>query len=1126
MLVAAYRGVLLYGDSGVGKSSLVNAGLLPIVIEDGRACERLRVQPRAGEEIVLERIEATEEKSLLNSVLAPHDECAPRSVFSTKVFEQQVRAACEYHELLLVFDHFEDIIVLFEETNAEEVKRRFIRMLVGFLREESLPVKLLFVFREDYLGRIKELLAAYPNIIDWSLRLPPPKTGELQRIIRGPFERYPGHYTPEISSSLTQRLCVALTERFGVGNLSLSEVQTVCLRLWQSERPEWLLNTQGLQGILEEYLDEELDALTPEMRDAAIALLSQMVTSAGTRNVISAEDLVRGIPVEDGISPKLIKETLHQLDQKSRLVHCERRRELQLYEITSEFLVPWISDLRERLRRQRERRNEERRRRVLWRIAFGAGLIFALLAVLTVWALSQRSAVKQEAAVSHREAASVTSLALLSVAQKQLEHRPDISLLLALDAYQISPKGQARNLLVTALQEARNSGTIGLLHGPTTTLTSLAFSPNGELLASGANEGTVRLWNVKNHKQLAQISAGTLPVKTVAFSPDGHSLVAGDEDGTVSFWNSATQEQLSGPIHTHDHILNSIAFSPTGRTLATGGVEGLVRIWSFATHKELGAPIAVHAPVGSVAFSPNGQILASGDYRHTVQMWSIRTHRQLGNPLRTSLNTVTDVAFSPDGHILATLTTELFGQGRIQLWDVATRRQLDGSVGGDKEISGLAFSPNGQTLAGGGNGGTIIWSVTTGREIRQSLRSSTHITAVAFGPDGKILASGGDDHLINISSTEPVHQFEVLVSHRSGHAKAKLLALGSDGHTAVTVSENGQVSHWDVPRHAQRGTILDTSPAVAHCRVLSSDGRALASENNTGTIRLWNLANGQQLGKLLSSPTFPEEPGEVESDGGCGERLAFSPNGQRLAAITGQTSDGVQFWDVTTRSSVGRLYADGESFSEIAFSPDGGTLVSVSRGSGLSSNRVQLWSVMGRSRLGQGFTIDANVGRMVLSSDTDTLAFIDITREPEEVGKVLLWNIVTHKQLGQLPLEPGESIGSIGLSPDGRTFFSVSGDGGGSEELGGEVRLWDLATREPLGLQLTAGGQASQSVVFNQTGNALAFLDGGGAIRLWRGVLWHDLPELRNEVCGLVGEGLTRNEWTDYVPGIPYKMIC
>jgi WD40 repeat protein len=1124
--VTINRGVLLYGDSGVGKSSLVNAGLLPVSVADGTPCERLRIQPRTNEEIVLERIEASEE-TLLDSVLALHDE-NPQVVFSVENFEQKVRAACEHSELLLVFDHFEDVVVLFDEVDGEVARRRLIDMLVDFLRDESLRVKLLFVFREDYLGWINELLAACPDRFLGSLRLRTPKTGELEQIIRGPFEQYPGHYALEVAPSWTQQLLTMLAERFGVGDVILSEVQTVCLRLWQSEKPELLLDTRRLKGILEDYLNEELDALTSEMRDTAVALLSEMVTPANTRNVISGEDLIRRVSERHDFSPTLIKKTLEQLDQRSRLVHCERRRELRLYEITSEFLVPWISELREQLERQLERRRDQHRRRLLWRIAAGATLLSGLLAVLTVWALSQRSAARHGATVSHREAASVTSLALLSVAQEQLGHRPDVSLMLALDAYQISPRGEARNLLVTALQDARNSDTIGILHGDTTALASLAFSPNGELLASGADEGTIRLWDVKSHRQLAQVSAGTLPVKTVAFSPDGRSFAAGDENGTISLWDSARYEQLGGPIHSHDRVLNNIAFSPSGQMLATGGIEGLVRIWSVATRKELGAPIAVHAPVGSVAFSPDGRILASGDYDNTVRMWSVRTHRRLGNPLNTFHKIVTEVAFSPDGRTLATLTTELFGQGRIQLWDIATRKQLGGSIGGREEISGFAFSPDGQTLAGGGNGGTTLWSVATGREIRQSLRSPAHIATVAFSPDGKILASGGEDHLIKLSSVAPVQGLEVLGSPRAGRARAKLLAFGSDGRNLVTASENGQVSHWDASGHTQLGPTLDTYPAVAHCRVLSPDGRTLASEDKTGTIRLWNLANGRQLGRLSTGSRPSEESSEVEPDGGCAERLTFSPNGQTLAAITGEANDEVQLWNVATRSSVGRLSAERESFSEVAFSPDGRTLVSVSVNweSGQSGSQIQLWDAASRSRLSQALSIDAHVGHIVLSPDRRTLAFVSIMREPAEVGKVLLWDVATRKQLGQLPLGRGESIGSIGLSPDGRTLVSMSGEGGGSEEFGGEVRLWDLATRKPLGLPLTAGGEAVQSVVFSPTGSALAFLGEGGEIRLWRGILWRYLPELRDEVCGLVGSPLTGAEWTEYVPGIRYKAVC
>lgn len=177
-------------------------------------------------------------------------------------------------------------------------------------------------------------------------------------------------------------------------------------------------------------------------------------------------------------------------------------------------------------------------------------------------------------------------------------------------------------------------------------------------------------------------------------------------------------------------------------------------------------------------------------------------------------------------------------------------------------------------------------------------------------------------------------------------------------------------------------------------------------------------------------------------------------------------------------------------------------------------------------RLGHAFAVGGEIGHMVFSRDGHTVAFVSLANESAEAGKVLLWDVDTHKQTGQLPLSQGESVESLELSPDGLTLVSVSGEDGGSEEVGGVVRLWDLATGRPLGSPLTEGGEPAQGVVFSPTGNALAFLGERGTVELWRGTLWADPRELHDEVCGLVGGGLTPTEWTDYVPGIPYRAVC
>ncbi|HEX8158560.1 MAG TPA: hypothetical protein VF526_14345, partial [Solirubrobacteraceae bacterium] len=156
-LVAVYRGVFLYGDSGNGKSSLVNAGLLPQIRELGFEAVRVRVQPRAGEELVLEQIAISDAGGdVLPCVLAPEHEAGSQVVLSIDEFQQRLRMTSRQERALIVFDQFEEILTLFDD--AAGVQRALVEMILGLLRDDALPVKVLFAFREDYLGRVKRLL--------------------------------------------------------------------------------------------------------------------------------------------------------------------------------------------------------------------------------------------------------------------------------------------------------------------------------------------------------------------------------------------------------------------------------------------------------------------------------------------------------------------------------------------------------------------------------------------------------------------------------------------------------------------------------------------------------------------------------------------------------------------------------------------------------------------------------------------------------------------------------------------------------------------------------------------------------------------------------------------------------
>ncbi len=350
--VSVYRGVLFYGESGCGKSSLINAGFIPAIIAEGFTPDRLRVQPKPGEEIVVERISTSDtgEPPYLPSNFIGPDRNSARIVLSVDQLSEQLHDLREARRPLLVFDQFEEFATLFEDAprgealeRAQLAQQAILKLIVDLQRDAKLPVKLLFSFREDYLAKLSKLVALWPDLSDQSLRLTAPGREALPTIIRGSFEKYPGSFGKELSASLTNELVTALDDRNEGAKLNLSEVQIACLQLWKAKDPESLFKEKSVQGLLEDYLSESLNRLPENLRDPAIALLSRMVTPSGTRNIVSEYDLISQVFADEGIPENRLKEACYALVQKTRLVRRERRYDTYFYEIVSEFLVPWIS---------------------------------------------------------------------------------------------------------------------------------------------------------------------------------------------------------------------------------------------------------------------------------------------------------------------------------------------------------------------------------------------------------------------------------------------------------------------------------------------------------------------------------------------------------------------------------------------------------------------------------------------------------------------------------------------------------------------------------------------------------------------------------------------------------------
>ena len=290
---------------------------------------------------------------------------------------------------------------------------------------------------------------------------------------------------------------------------------------------------------------------------------------------------------------------------------------------------------------------------------------------------------------------------------------------------------------------------------------SVAYSPNGTILASGSVEGKIALWDVATKKNIATLE--TYPVTSVAFSPDGTTLASGSGNfsvyspsgisystpsagNTITLWDVATRKNIA-TLETRNSPVISIAYSPDGTMLASGSVEGKIALWDVATKKNI-ATIEAHTDdfinlVHSVAFSPDGKILASSSKDNKVKLWDVATRRNL-----STLEGHT-VAFSPDGTMLASGSV-LFGA--VHLWDVATKKNIatiETSTSFLNSVNSVAFSPDGRMLASGSEDGTVkLWNVETRREITTLKGHSDWVYSVAFSPAGSTLASADEGGMV------------------------------------------------------------------------------------------------------------------------------------------------------------------------------------------------------------------------------------------------------------------------------------------------------------------------------------------------------------------------------------------
>ncbi|MEV0820494.1 TIR domain-containing protein [Nonomuraea rubra] len=540
----------------------------------------------------------------------------------------------------------------------------------------------------------------------------------------------------------------------------------------------------------------------------------------------------------------------------------------------------------------------------------------------------------------------------------------------------------------------------------------LRLSPSGDLVAAGGGDGVVRVWETATGRLAHELAGHRAPVYTASFG--GAALVTGDSAGVVRVWDLGTG-QVKETLGEHRGSVYRAVHGPGGRLLATGDEAGTVRLWDTRTWR-LVHELAGHlGSVYCVAFSPDGSLLASGDTAGGVRVWE--TSGEARGVHTTHAAAVYQVAFGPDGQNLA--SGDANGVVRVQRLGAGQRVELTGHR---SSVWPFAFSPDGGQLATSSNDGTVrLWDPETGQCQRVLRGHGRRISSVRFSADGTMLATSGNDGVVRLWEPRTGRRLREF----TGTADRLISASFSPaGPVLATSSNDGGVHFWNAATgDYERELNAETDHVWAEA--FSPDGTLLATANDDDSVRIWYRPTGRLAGELLG------HRGRVRS-------IAFSPDGAYVA--TGCDDHAVRVWEAGTGLRTAKLEGHSDRVYSVAFSPGGRFLASAG-----NDGRALVWE---RPSGRLVHTLDGHEGRlwsMAYDASGERLA----TGGDDTLVRV--WETATGRLLHTLGGH-ARRIWSVAFSPAEDLLASAGDDG--------LVILWASGERRATLLGLPEGWAA------------------------------------------------------------------
>ncbi|MBD2605643.1 caspase family protein [Scytonema hofmannii FACHB-248] len=596
------------------------------------------------------------------------------------------------------------------------------------------------------------------------------------------------------------------------------------------------------------------------------------------------------------------------------------------------------------------------------------------------------------------------------------------------------------------------------LIGHNSWVSSVSFSPDGQIIASASTDTTIKLWQ-RDGKLLHTLRGHSDGVNSVSFSSDSKMLASGGTDATIKLWSR--DGKLLKTLSGHNDGVNSAAFSPDGQMIVSASNDDTIKLWSL--DGKLLKTLTGHSQgVNSVTFSPQGDIIASGSEDRTIKLWSL--DGRLLKTLPGHTDEVLTVAWSKDGQTIASASAD----NTVKLWN-RDGRLLKTLTGHNSDVKSVSFLPDGKIIASASIDKTIkLWSLDG--QLLETLQGHNHVVnSVSFSSDGQLLASASDDYTVRLWNLD-INAPKTLFGHKDSVNTAW---FNPQGNTVFSVSNDKTMKLWSLDGKLLKSVSSPINDITSISFTPDENTVATASADNTIQLR---KRDGSLLRILKGHTDWIIN-------------MSFSPDAKILASASADKT--VKLWSMDGRL-LNTLKGHKGWVTNVEFSPDGELLASVS-----ADNAIKLWSRDGKLvKTLNGH--NASVWALTFSSDGKIIA------SGSQDGTVKLWN--RDGSLLKNLIGHTDAVNNLSFSPDEKMIASASDDD--------TIKLWSMHTGMLLRTFQGHTGDV-RSVNFSSDGKMIVSASQDKTVKIWRltGIELQtlNLSQLLKRGCDRLHDYLTSN---------------